>query len=180
MGTEAVVSLRIEDIIHRGVRVGSGPLGGRSGGSTRGPRCGIPSPCLGRIVSTTAGVNTRGSENLDHVRDAEVDRIRRGRFKGRRRYVGCACLRRSGADSAAGGQGCEAYDKFFTTTDGMAAELEATPVSVINSYYSLKELVIKFGWDRLMCKGKGLAIHDGLRLRVKVTWNSRSCLVCSE
>ena len=129
---------------------------------------------VGRVVSTTAGVNTCSSKNFDHVRDAEVYRIRRGRPQGRRGDVGCRGLRRSSANRATGGQGCEAYDKFFTTTNGMAAKLEAPPVSIINSYDSLKELVIKFEWDRLVCKGKGLAIHNCLRLRVKVAWNGRS------
>ena len=115
---------------------------------------------VGRVVSTTAGVNTCSSKNFDHVRDAEVYRIRRGRPQGRRGDVGCRGLRRSSANRATGGQGCEAYDKFFTTTNGMAAKLE--------------ELVIKFEWDRLVCKGKGLAIHNCLRLRVKVAWNGRS------
>ena len=69
---------------------------------------------VGRVVSTTAGVNTCSSKNFDHVRDAEVYRIR-------------------SAYRATRGQGCEAYDKFFTTTNGMAAKLEAPPVSIINS-----------------------------------------------
>ena len=44
----------------------------------------------------------------------------------------------------------------------MAAKLETPPVSIIDSYDSLEELVIKFEWYRLVCKGKGLAIHNSL------------------
>ena len=108
-----------------------------------------------KFENVSPRVNTRCSEDLDHVRDAEVDRRRGGRFKGGSRPVSCRYLGGSGANSTTGGQRCEADDEFLT----MAAELEATPIFVIDCYYSLKELVIKFEWNRLMCKSKGLAIN---------------------
>ena len=48
MCTEAVVSLRIENIINGSVRVGSRPLGGGSGGRTRRLCC-ISFPGLGKL-----------------------------------------------------------------------------------------------------------------------------------
>ena len=61
-------------------------------------------------MSTTAGVNTCSSKNFNHVRDAEVYRIRRGGSQSGRGDVGCRGLRRRSANRATRGQGCEAYD----------------------------------------------------------------------
>ena len=93
------------------------------------------------------------------MREAEIDRIRRSRFESGRRHISCRYWCGSGPRSTARGQRGEADDELLTSGDRMAAELKATPVLIINRRDSLKELVIKFEWNRLMCKCKGLGIN---------------------
>ena len=50
------------------------------------------------VVSSPAGVNACRSKNFDHVGEAEIYSIRRGRSQCGRGDVGCRRLRRSSAN----------------------------------------------------------------------------------
>ena len=101
------------------------------------------------VVSSPARVNACSSKDFNHVGEAEVYRIRRGRSQCGRGNVGCRGLRRSSANRTTRGRGREAYDQFFTSTDGMTANL-GPPIPVIDSHNSLEELVVKFEWGSLV------------------------------
>ena len=73
MSTEAVVSLRIKDVIYRSVRVGSRPLvGGGSGGSTRRPWCCIPFTSLEQYIpsASTSQLVPEDKEGLTFTSEA--------------------------------------------------------------------------------------------------------------
>ena len=72
---------------------------------------------FGGVMSSSAGVNASLSKDLDHVGEAEICCIRRGRSQCRRGDVCGRGLRRCSTNPVTRHWWCEADDQFFASTD---------------------------------------------------------------
>ena len=103
---------------------------------------------FGGVMPSPAGVNASLSKDLDHVGEAEICCIRRGRSQCRRGDVCGRGLRQCSTNPATRHWWCE--------------DLKTPPIFVINCHDSLEEVVIEFEWGRLVCESKGFGIHNRL------------------
>ena len=72
---------------------------------------------FGGVMPSPAGVNASLSKDLDHVGEAEICCIRRGRSQCRRGDVCGRGLRQCSTNPATRHWWCEADDQFFASTD---------------------------------------------------------------
>ena len=72
---------------------------------------------FGGVMPSSAGVNASLSKDLDHVGEAEISCIRRGRSQCRRGDVCGRGLRLCSTNPVTRNWWCEADDQFFASTD---------------------------------------------------------------